>query len=127
MLLESLLSPLNQLYLYLAFLTALLLAGWFYTPLVIIGGVISMILWMAVAAIAGISTSVGWSYYVELPVALITGYLFLGLFSWLTEKLRPGHSGEGFVLILAPLTLSIFIFLPTIVAKYIWQYIAGNS
>jgi hypothetical protein len=121
---ESLYSPLNQLYAFLVILIALALIRWFYAPLIITGGVISIIFWMIAASIAGISTSVDWYYFLKLIAALIAGYFFLWLFAWLSEKWGRSYNSEGFILIIAPLTLSIFIIIPTILIKFVRQFIS---
>ncbi|VAW82454.1 hypothetical protein MNBD_GAMMA12-3683 [hydrothermal vent metagenome] len=115
--LDYLQSPLNQFIIYIVLMIMLLLVKRLYAPTVILGGTYIIVLWMFLAALSGISSSVDWSYFYYLIIALFVAYAFLWFFAWVADRWGPAYNSEGAIALLIPLVLSGLILIPIMVLK----------
>ncbi len=117
-------SPLNQFYCYGVLMIILLLVKRLHTPTVMIGGTYAIVLWMFLAGIAGFSSSVAWSYFFHLIIALFVAYALLWVFTWVADRWGPAYRDEGAMVLLMPLVLSGLILTPIMLLKLVIQVVS---
>ena len=120
-LIEKLAFPLNQLAVYSAILLFIFFVRLFYAPSVLHSGVGLILFWIVAASLFGIGNSISWSYYLYLIVSLFVGYFLLWLLALIADRWGPSYNSEGFIMIIIPLTLSVFIIFPCLIVKGVIQ------
>lgn len=117
---ETLQIPLNQLYIYSTLIIFIFFVRSFYAPSVILGGINLLLVWMVISSFFGIRSSISWNYYLQLSACFAVGYLLLVLLALAADRWGRAYNGEGFIVLIAPLTFSPII-LPAMAIKAIWS------
>jgi hypothetical protein len=116
---EIILSPLNQLLIFLSIWGVNYLIKWRDEKYTILSGVFLFAFWEAAGVILGISSKIEWTYYLYLLGALLAGYLIYFLCLIISDKWGDPYNGKGGLLILAPLILFPFFITPAAIIKLI--------
>lgn len=121
---ELLREPHVQLFIYVAYLTVVLVVSRLKLATVLTHGLTLLILWMTVSLVFGVLPGIGWGYYLVLSLCFFIGYVFFLSVAGIVEKYGRGYANEGFIAVLAPLPLYFMIIVPVCLLKIVWQLIA---
>ncbi|BCE03441.1 hypothetical protein [Marinicellulosiphila megalodicopiae] len=119
--LDNIQSPFLHLLVYCAVLVFIALVSRLSALAIVIGGVSLISVWMLVGSIYAIGQTISWYYCLQLAGCLLVGYVFLWLLALAADEWGRCANGDGFMVILAPLSAALLIFFPSMAIKGIWQ------
>lgn len=119
---EFIKEPHIQLGIYLSVLFLSMIISKLNSEIVITHGVNTLLIWILISTLAGISTEYSWWYYFYLVGSLLLGYLSLWACFYISDKFGEPYMGEGGLYLLAPIMITVFLLTVSLVIKFIWHF-----
>lgn len=118
-------QPFVQLTIYLGILIITSLLSRFDTGSILGFGTLTYSAWCLLATFAGISSQIDWIYYGYLLISFIIANAALWGAAHVANRIGTSCNGDGYMILIWPIMMTIVLLPLTVVIKLIWTWIAA--